>query len=54
MKQDLTPGPGHPGKRAAHRWFTRISEDVIIKKVVYITREGAASVTQGLFDDLIA
>ena len=34
-------------------WFNRISEDLVMKKVVCITREGAASGTQGLFDELI-
>lgn len=34
-------------------WFTRISEDVVTEKIVCISREGAASCLQGLFDDLI-
>ena len=35
-------------------WFGRISEDLVIKKVACITREGSDCVTQGLFDELIA
>lgn len=34
-------------------WFTRISEDVVMKKLAYITLEGASSDMQGLFDGLI-
>jgi len=35
-------------------WFTRIPEDVIIEKVACLSRGGAASDLEGLFDDLIA